>query len=457
MGLVNYLVDIDQVQPGFNFNFPELREEWSYDEWFAGNFNTLLPSANFVNGRALFDDPDLIRFNPFRNISEFISTAVIADPPSYTAANPESSAVRWLDTYFPYMHRVLEKAAVWWARRGLSVLVVEKEEGEALGAFNTLNPSHYFSVGSIEQEDTLRGHIIARPYHEPTRQELLDPYLLQSASNTPNRCQVFRFMPSQEINDVTLYTASGTWTRWSIEGLHTPTQPANIQQIVTLGDGESWYGDAKHVVAQAMIMATAWGVDLYKFINSARLIPYSAMTDGSSPGSFGMSPTARIAQYRNVRDPIIPVDSDSAGSIAYLAREPVSDAMLSFITLMEYLWHLASGASPESLGFQLGANESGVAREKAQDALAARARRWRRTLQLNLAHIAYNLGCPHVPLDFTWHVGPFESRKDRNAEIRADAAAGLITTQAAAKLLGYADQDIAQAQSDDMSDNPQEE
>lgn len=448
----NQLISPSQIREGFKFNFPNLQTMRHYGEWYQGNFRSMFKAPTWENGQKLYDANDLVKFNPLKAISQFVSTAVIADPPSYTATNPASSAIDWLDTYFPFIHRRLEQGAKDWSIWRMCVWVTERAPDEQLGHFNRVLPGNYFPFGDIELPSSMRGHNISIPYRRPTERELLDPQILDSLSTQPNYCDCYNYIPAEEINEKLTFRAHGTWTDWVLGEL-VSAEPANIQGVYTIGNGESWYGDVGDIVSAAMTLLTVWLGEIYNYANSPRLLPSSILANLQDPSSFGKSMAEVMAQFRNTRRPDIPVNSDMDANVSYLVREIGVEAMQVMMALLEYLWQVAAGASQESQGFNLGANTSGVAREKAQDPMAAMARSWRRALQLDLAQIVYDLGCPRVPVDFAWHVGPFENRTERNAEIRADAAQGIISNEAAGRLLGYAEQDIAPAQPEQMGGN----
>ena len=63
------LRSIDQIGPGFLWNFPRLRDELNWERWYRGQFDTLFPPASIDNGRSLLAWDDIIKINMPRTFS----------------------------------------------------------------------------------------------------------------------------------------------------------------------------------------------------------------------------------------------------------------------------------------------------------------------------------------------------------------------------------------------------
>ena len=87
------LRSIDQIQPGFLWNFPRLREELNWERWYRGQFDTLFPPASIDNGRSLLAWDDIIKINMPRVFSQFYEDAIMSERPVVTGTE---AVIAWL-------------------------------------------------------------------------------------------------------------------------------------------------------------------------------------------------------------------------------------------------------------------------------------------------------------------------------------------------------------------------
>ena len=433
------IISIDQVQTGFVYDFPRIRMEREWDRWYGGDYASLLPNATIGNGLKLFDRTDLIKVNLPKILSGFIEIATLAEPPNVSSDSAE--AIQWTDENFEAVYRVIKEGGNWWSRKRVSVWVTFQD-----GTMDTIDPSEYIRVGRVTDPDVQVGHIILQVYTERTPDQLLRP----NAYVTPNRIKVYRYAPSftPPVNVEETYEFTGTET-YGVVGNLLESKPAEITSMFVAGDRRPWMQDAKDLMARFMIKLTNLDTTLNHYDNAPRLIPNKWFL-----GDFGqrldlgeMTPTQRLEAYRNAVRPSFAVD-DESGNIAYAVQEPAFEYSRDLHALFDHILMFTIGASPQSVGFNLGAGESGIAREKAQDMLASICRSFRRDLEFGLPILFTGLGAPAVPYSFSWASSPFENRLVAAQEIRSDLMAGIIDVPEARYFRGYAEKEMTEQPAD---------
>ena len=258
------LRSIDQIQPGFLWNFPRLREELNWERWYKGQFDTLFPPASIDNGRSLLAWDDIIKINMPRTFSQFYEDAILSERPVVTGSEP---VIAWLAENGMQVWERIGRAVQQWSIFGLGVLVSYQD-----GTLRHIGSPNYFRVGDFVDDDLQVGHVIAYPYAELSASQTNNP----GAINPPNRLRIIRYMPSENINDVTTYTFQGSAPDGFggvVGGIVEDTQQAGITHLATFGYNDSWYQDARDLMARLMLRLSLGDRELNRFLNRITLVP----------------------------------------------------------------------------------------------------------------------------------------------------------------------------------------
>ena len=95
-------------------------------------------------------------------------------------------------------------------------------------------------------------------------------------------------MPSEAINDVTTYMFSGgapDGYNGSVGGILEPTKPAGITHLATFGYHDSWYADARDLMARLMLRLSLGDRELNRFLNRITLVPPGILSDLQGRGT----------------------------------------------------------------------------------------------------------------------------------------------------------------------------
>ena len=86
------LRSIDQIGPGFLWNFPRLRDELNWERWYNGRFETMFPPATIDNGLPFWPGMTSSKSTCPGCSRKFYEDAILAEPPVVTG----SEAGHWL-------------------------------------------------------------------------------------------------------------------------------------------------------------------------------------------------------------------------------------------------------------------------------------------------------------------------------------------------------------------------
>lgn len=429
---------LDYFQPGVNTYFPQQAEEQRWFEWYHGNYNNLLPPDTLDNGGSLFADADRVDLPLFQVASDFIGNAVLGELPGYSAAT--NTAENWLKENYSMIDRALRRGVRYWSVADRAVFVATSE-----GVIRAVDPTYYFRVGNEDDRDRLVGHIIAYKYRERQENERFSHNIYR----TPNRMKVTRFFRSEfgdVISDVTHYELTG-----NVLGRIVKTEPSDITAICVVGSGNGWYSGAADVAGRIILQLTNIDITFNRFRNKAQYLPAGflqvirqQMADTLNVNNMGLArdvtPTQVMEFVRNLRLPIVGVDVKS-GEESPINPWPVLELNHDFQmleTLTDWFFIL-SGVPPSSYGIGVGRGESGYAREKAEDASGARVRTVRRDLSDCLPELCAAAGMPTrgSEVSFSWVAPPFQDRSQRQQELLALLAAGVLDVNEVRTALGY--------------------
>ena len=407
---------------GYSFEFPELREQEQYRQWYEGNIATLLPTSTIDNGFKLFNEEDRVNVPILKIASDFYAAAAVGEMPS--ASSESEEALEWLKTNTAMLDRALRRGTYYWSIHGLGVWTAEE------GFIRAVDPLAYFRVGEPDQEDSLVGHILAYRY----RQTEDDGERLVHSIDIPNRVKVIKLIG--ELSTVQIFRYDGTTVGDALTGV----EASPVSAICVAGQGDSWYGSVQSLVSSIISSLTNIDVAINRFENRAKYYPAGVIDNvRQAVLSLGMTATPEelSARLNNIVRPILTLGANDEEP-PMLSNELIelSGHFEALRTQLD-LFFLGSGLPPSSFGIGVGRGESGIAREKAQDAASARVRAYRRDLAECLPNLAVNAGAPQEPLSFNWSAPPFEDRSKRQQEILALLTANVIDTEEARSALGW--------------------
>ena len=354
----------------------------------------------------------------FKLPSDFIANAVMNDLPHATGQE------QFMKEYGNMIDKALRRGTRYWSVLDRGVWTAE------LGQVRAVNPLYYYRVGEPEQKDELVGHIIAYPYRERTQEEKLNP----QSNLIPNRIKVTKVSMGRATVQTFMYDGA------VIVGVPvTPLLESPITEVCVAGNGESWYEGVKGLAAQIIIGYTNLIQDENRFRNRAMYVDAGvvAQLQAMLPP---MDRPANSHELRAVYDklvrPLIPIAKDHQPP-TMKEEIDLSDMRETWRSQLD-LFFMASGIPPSSFGIGVGRGESGYAREKAEDASAARARAYRRDLEECLPRIARAIsGQPSLDIVFQWSSSPFQNVAEESERLLALNAQGILTATEVRNLLGY--------------------
>ena len=404
--------------------------EAQFEQWYNGDFSTLLPAPNINNGFALFSRQDLIDFNLFKTMGNTLYDAVVSSPPNLTS--PDEQMQAWVDENFMSVWRRIERGAHWWQMKDHSswaVFAPTEEEPER--SLSAINPSHHFRIGNPEDEDDQVSHVIAKPWLEPTKATLDNPQLqLQD-----NRMSIWRYSKRQGVNESQVFDYRYPLIGQPISGV--TKDP--ILALCSVGLGDSWYGDAKKLVARAMIMLTNGDVDLNRHNNPILGIPIEAyiVKPGQAPNKLSFEDNIK-ALWETVR-PIIGLPEGMTGAdlVAELRTNPAFEARAWNYQQILTAIQIIAGVPPQLQGQDIGKNQSGAAIERMQYRADAKASNWRVGTNACLRLMIPALSGIDAPLDISYLTSPYQTRDAKIAELLRLFGAKIIDENEVRVPLGY--------------------
>ena len=236
----------------------------------SGQFDTLFPPASIDNGRSLLAWDDIIKINMPRVFSQFYEDAILSERPVVTG---DDTVIAWLAEYGMQVWERIGRAVQQWSIFGLGVMVSYQD-----GTLRHIGSPNYFRVGDFVDDDLQVGHVIAYPYAELSASQSNNP----GALRPPNRLRIIRYMSTENINDVTTYGFQGSAPDGYggvVQGIIEPTRPAGITHLATFGYNDSWYADAKDLMARLMLRLSLGDRELNRFLNRITLVPQGILSD----------------------------------------------------------------------------------------------------------------------------------------------------------------------------------
>lgn len=332
-------------------------------------------------------------------------------------------------------------------------MVTDDNKLQAVKAYN------YFRVGSYDDPDEVVGHIIAYVYYEPTKpNDLLDPHAYKS----PNRIRVIKYKAETdtepEINTTQTFIFSGDEVSIGTIGEPiTPLEPAGITALCVLGQDDSWYDDAKRVVSQYMIRLTNNERVKNKADNRPLVVPNNITIASVYKTGENKTIEQTLTSIRDETDPIIGIDPTYSGNFGFIGDNFDFASEQAGLEYLAQLGYIISGLPITSWGVNIGAGESGFAREKAQDNASARIRSLRLQISKCLPILINALGAPDGEVSFTWSTSPFEDRAAKANQLLSWYNAGLIDENEFREAVGLSRRTVSNAAETNENDNEEVE
>ena len=425
------LETMDIVDTGFNrqnYRVTENQRRWR--EWYALVYQRgLFPEPTMSNGLGQLNQTgSLLHLPLFRVASDFIADAALSDMPSPSGWDDDGGAQEWWADALPMIERALQRGTNHWAIYNLAVFAAEP------GLLRAVEPINYYRIGQPEQRDADAGHVLLFPY----RTDAADVQRTNDGDDYFDAVEVVKVPPQGEGEPTSQrFRYSGQIIGAPITGV----APSTIRGVQTAGEGHSLYPGAADTASAYMIALSLYSVSLADYDNRPLAIPSgvaTAMQGVAANSEEGLRAIRR--QFQDIYRPIVALDPNQDMASGEL-REPqnLTDRQQQLLTLAD-LFFIQMRLTPSSFGIGIGRGESGVAREKAQDASGILVRRYRRQLASILAPLVDLMGIPggRQGLQFTWSIPPFQSREAREEQVRGDYQAGLLTLNEARQEMGRA-------------------
>ena len=437
---MNEIISItEQFQTGMLWQFPEVDKQERWKAWYDSDFRTLFPVDTINSGGALHQYVEKITPPFYKLASDFYRTTVMSELPAIDAS---PQALSWFERMGDSFWKAVERAVEDWSIYDYGVLAVDDE-----GVSNIPLPS-YFRAGKIYDEDELTGHILAYRYYDDQMQQARNPNIADI--NMPNRIRIVRYAPAMGINEVSIYQfTSGGGIGELLEG----PMPANIQALITFGKAQSWYNGSESVAMGLMNRITNAAVSLNRYDNRIVVIPANSIENLKQLADTRTTAELMEAFNSKVR-PLVSSD-DRDGVVGPVVTDNGYADSHEFIGLLTDWMNLISGVPSSVFGQGIARNASGVARERSQDAAAAKVRDVRHDLERRLPIIASALGMPGK-LTLNWAGNPFEDRVQKQTSVLELVDRGIISKEAAANALGW-EYTGGNDETDSMEDSGEEE
>ena len=424
------LRSIDQIGPGFLWNFPRLRQELDWERWYNGQFDTLFPPATIDNGRSLLAWDDIIKINMPRVFSKFYEDAILSERPVVTGSE---AIIAWLAENGMQVWERIGRAVQQWSIFGGGTLTSYQDH-----SLRHIKSPNYFRVGDWVDDDLDVGHVIAYPYAELSGQDLNNP----GAINPPNRLRIIRYMPSDpsipEGGDVTTYNFQGSAPDGFggvVGNIVEGPQQAGITHLATFGYNDSWYADAKDLMARLMLRLSLGERELNRFLNRITLVPPGILADLKSRGDT-RTDTEVYQAFTMLVNPTLSDDGES-GTIGRVQEDLSTEESARQVELIGNLLMMTTGVPPSVQGTGIAPDASGTARDKAQDPAKARVSHLRRHLAVAIPLLIAGMGAPAGEITVGWPGIPFEDTTAKHAGLRADFASGIASLEEVRPGLGY--------------------
>ena len=420
------LRSIDQIGPGFLWNFPRLRDELNWERWYNGQFDSLFPPATIDNGLSLLAWDDIIKINMPRVFSKFYEDAILSERPVVTGSE---AVIAWLAENGMQVWERIGRAVQQWSIFGLGVLTSYQD-----GTLRHIGSPNYFRVGDFVDDDLQVGHVIAYPYAELSGTALNNP----GAVNPPNRLRIIRYMPSEDINDVTTYGFSGGGPdgfNGVVRDVAEDTRPAGITHLSTFGYNDSWYADARDLMARLMLRLSLGESELNNFLNRIQVVPPGILADLRARGDT-RSDSEIYRAFTQLVKPVLSDDGES-GTIGRVQEDLSTEESARQVELIGNLLMMTTGVPPSVQGTGISPDASGTARDKAQDPAKARVSHLRRHLAVAIPLLIAGQGAPAGEITVGWPGVPFEDTTEKHAGLRADFASGIASLEEVRPGLGY--------------------
>ena len=388
-----------------------------------------MPSPTVDNGFKLFNVSDMVRFPYFKVATDFYTDSCWAERP---AVSGSEGVERWLAENAERVFLMFRRATQDWAIHGRGVVVVHQD-----GTLVNVDPPNYFRLGEIWEPDEVVKHVICYRYHDPGRVDLIP-----SQYKVLNRIRVIKYAPAEGVNTVQTFLYHG----WRIGVALDEERPAGIQELCTFGLDDSFYGDIQDLMSRFIIQLTNNHATLNRAQNSIITLPTSALNTYSDD-------TDIQTRIQSLRDAVRPIIGLPQGETITPSRLEMATEYPNQQQHLEYLAHLISLVTkvpPTSFGIGLGKGESGIARERSQDAAAARIRDIRDRIARCLPRVITALGAPQGEYSFTWNTSPFEDRVAKQRQLLELLNAGVISIEEARAALGYATMEQNTTQEDEI-------
>lgn len=434
------LFSLDQFTTGLAFNFPRLNREIQWRQWYENDFSTLFRAPTIANGMKHFTpaggrpENHAILVPVFQLGSDFYTDATLTERPSYDG---DEAVKEFLKTRAVALWRVLRRAVLDWSIYGRGIILAR--EGGVLEA-----PSHpeYFRIGRIWDRDELVDHVLAYRYYEvrPDSPEAKNP----SLRRIPNRIRVVKYSPVQGYSTIQHFLYNGHKIGAAIDA----EEPYDITALCTFGRYDSWYPRASQIAGPFMAELSAGQAILNRARNAPLRIPQSVFDALKGVGSTKSSEEV-WREFQSMVWPVVGYEKEDTGTARTLEGVLPHAEGLELARFLEKMMYMATGLPPSTLGFNIGLNASGAARERASDAAVSRVHDIREELVECLPTVVAGMGAPAGEITFIWHAPPFADREAYRNEVRATYRDGIISRDAAARILGYSDADMQQEEPDD--------
>lgn len=423
---------MDAISEGFHYQFAELRDARLANEWYAANYNSLLPQIpSTQNGLKLLrpdeSTDDLVVYPYHKLASDFIGQAAIAEMPGYGSA--DTGVMEWLDENFIYVDRALRRATRYWQIHDEAVLTAEVGAND-MPLIRASDPTNYIRIGELSQPDALVGHVLIYPYRQP--ESLAEQK--QHTNQRPNRVKVVKFIQDQ-LSVVEEYMFDGVL----VFGRMISREESPIRAVCVAGNRHGWYKESGGIVARLLITQSLIIRAINRYENRMRFIPPSLLTYLRAAGNDRTPKTITELgrAIESVVNPYAPTGERQDESPPVFSAELLDlvHHLAVYNTNLD-LFFLISGVPPNAFGIGVGKNESGVSREMGQNAAGSRARAYRRDLSQCLPELCVAAGMPDMPVAFSWVGTPFESETDRSTRIMELFKAGIVDRNEARSMMG---------------------
>ena len=380
-----YITSFDYIREGFNLSFPWITSSLRYQRFYEGEFAELFgvridsdrntfnlhnDGATIENGLKQLANHGVISLNFFKVFSDFYRDALWGTPPQIVGGDPEFDT-QWQQNRRGVMAAIRD-ALESWSITGRGVILVEED-----GNIRSVDATCYLPVVAPYNPTIVTGHVLVYKYHEDVGNlpSMFNPNAIA------NKVRIIKYSASEDVNEYEEFELAGNTIGRSLESGRSTTK-----NIITFGEGDSFYKDIRDAVRTVMIRVSHGDLVL----NQHAFPQYQIPTTVIDTNILGQK---LVNAYGN---PTVSIPDDSTRDVKAITWDA---HLMDSMNLINYLMGIVSmiGGVPQS-NFTVSSTEasSSTASSRLMLKTISIISQMREQLEYTLRDIMFSLGIANV-------------------------------------------------------------